>query len=84
MTKQLEKNPIIELYGEGADLEAIIILNELRKESNFEFDPEYIKGGISFLHINCQKVLDGELDKRSLKKLMTKSFGEAAICKFNG
>lgn len=79
----MEKLALEKLYGESVYEEINEIVKELRVESNFEFDLEYIRTGCAFTNINAEKILNENKAKPELKSLVTQSFGEAAIFKFN-
>ena len=75
--------PLVNLYGEDA-LELVEKeINNLAKNSNFKFDNEYLRLGISFMNIHAMSILEGKEKKVSLSDLVRQSFGEAAIAKFN-
>lgn len=76
-------NPLVLLYGENAFDMVLKKIESLKQNSNFMFDGDYVKTAISFMIIDIQKIVDGEKPECSLDNLVNKSFGEAAIYKFN-
>jgi len=56
-------------------------ITELAKNSNIPFDPKYVDLGLSFLAINAQSI--DVKNPPELKSLVSQSFGEAAIYKYN-
>lgn len=79
----MEKNQLKRIYGETALEDALKEIKQLAEHSNFTFDKEYIEVGIGFTLMHAAEILEGRENKCSLKALITKSFGEAAIYKFN-
>lgn len=77
------ENPLLKVYGEDAVNLAQHEIKELAKNSNIPFDTPYIKLGISFLMLKCESISSGEKPKSSLTSLVSESFGEAAIYKYN-
>lgn len=78
------KNQLIELYGEDAIDLALVEIKELAKNSNISFlDKKYLELGIGFIMINAAEILEGKKKECSLKSLVSESFGEAAIYKYN-
>lgn len=77
-----EQHPLITLYGEEVFDLAYEKIQDLARNSNFTFDGEYVKLGTSFVQIKAQEIVDGKKKKRSLDDLVSESFGEAAIYKF--
>lgn len=78
-----ENHPLIKLYGNNV---VDLVLEEIRylaDNSNFTFDKKYIDVGISFINIKAQNIIDGKEKPCSLKSLVSSSFGEAAIYKYN-
>jgi hypothetical protein len=83
---KLEKeyqNQLVTLYGEnGFDL-AYEEIKKLQLNSNIPFDTEYVKLGISFMMIKSNQILENKKARCSLASLVSESFGEAAIYKYN-
>lgn len=77
------QHPLITLYGSDALEQAQLEILTLKNESNIPFDKEYISLGIGFLNIKSKAIVDDNTLKPSLKALITSSFGEAAIYKYN-
>ena len=74
---------LISLYGEDALNLVLKEIQELRSKSNIPFDTEYVKAGLSFLRIKAEEINQGTKQKCSLRVLVSESFGEAAIYKYN-
>lgn len=77
------KNPLLIVYGESAPNEVLELIKELKSNSNIPFDSAYIKLGIGFLMIKANEIVQDKKSKISLKVLVSESFGEAAIYKYN-
>lgn len=79
-----QTHPLIALYGENALDSATTYIEELRTNSNFYFDAEYMKTGISFMMLKANEMLEGRRKHKDigLKDLVSEAFGEAAIYKF--
>lgn len=77
-------HPLIALYGENALDLATTHIEDLRANSNFYFDAEYMKTGIGFMMIKATEMLEGKRKHKDigLKDLVSEAFGEAAIYKF--
>ncbi|MNB86392.1 hypothetical protein D3C75_333350 [compost metagenome] len=69
------------VYGEDYVAQIKQEIVELAKNSNIPFDKKYIDLGLSFVAINAESI-DTEKPP-SLKSLVSQSFGEAAIYKYN-
>lgn len=74
---------LVELYGKDAVKLTTKEIKELELNSNIPFDKPYIAAGIEFLGIYVLKMTQGTEPKSTLKALVSKSFGEAAIYKYN-
>ncbi|MFC8685974.1 hypothetical protein [Brevibacillus porteri] len=74
---------LISLYGEDALDLVLKEIQDLRSNSNIPFDSEYVKVALSFLGIKAEEIIQGTKQKRSLRSLVSESFGEAAIYKYN-
>jgi hypothetical protein len=74
---------LISLYGEDALSLVLKEIQELKNNSNIPFDTEYVKIGLSFLGIKAEEIAQGTKQKRSIRALVSESFGEAAIYKYN-
>lgn len=77
-----EQHPLITLYGEEVFDLAYEKIKDLAENSNFVFDGDYVELGTSFVQIKAQEIVDGKKNKCSLDDLVSESFGEAAIYKF--
>lgn len=78
-----QKNPLIAVYGENALDLAFNEIQELKRNSNISFDSEYVKVGISFMMLKASDILEAKKSRVKLSILVSESFGEAAICKYN-
>lgn len=78
-----ETIPLVKLYGENAVQLATQEIERLKEGSNIPFDKEYVRLGSSFMNINATEILEGKKKHCSLRALASKSFGEAAICRYN-
>lgn len=76
-------NPLIGLYGDEALDLVITEIKKLASNSNVPFDKKYTDLGISFLSIKVNEIVSGKKEKITLQKLVSESFGEAAIYKYN-
>ncbi|ATF13590.1 hypothetical protein A616_16870 [Brevibacillus brevis X23] len=74
---------LISLYGEDALDLVLKEIQELKNNSNIPFDTEYVIIGLSFLGIKAEEIAQGTKQKRSIRALVSESFGEAAIYKYN-
>ena len=83
MTTNELTNPLIKLYGVDALNLALIEISDLRKNSNIPFDEKYVDLGIEFLMLKSKEIIDGNKSECSLHSLISESFGEAAIYKYN-
>jgi hypothetical protein len=77
------KTPLVQVYGDNAEELSKEAIRELSKNSNIPFDAKYVELGISFLMLKCDQILKGEKTKSELVSLISESFGEAAIYKYN-
>lgn len=82
MSEFREVAPIVEVYGENAIDLALEEIKNLEFCSNFPFTGDYVKLGISFLNHKALEIIEGKKRKCSLESLISESFGEAAIYKF--
>lgn len=78
-----EVNPLINLYGDDAFDLTLKEIKELAANSNIPFDEKYLDLGISFIMINANEIIKEEKEKCNLRSLVSQSFGEAAIYKYN-
>jgi hypothetical protein len=78
-----DKNPLVEVYGENAIELVLEEIKKLKSNSNIPFDAEYVKLGISFMALKSNEILENKKAHCSLASLVSESFGEAAICKYN-
>jgi len=79
---ETQKN-LIAIYGDNVFEDILKIINELKSNSNIQFDKKYIGLGLSFCAMKAKEIIDGKKKKCSLHALVSESFGEAAIYKFN-
>lgn len=82
MSEFREIAPIVEVYGENAINLALEKIKKLEFGSNFPFTGDYVHLGISFLNWKAVEIIEGKKHKCSLESLVSESFGEAAIYKF--
>lgn len=78
-----EKHFLEVLYGDNVFNDILDEVEKLKENSNISFDNDYIKLGCDFVQLNAKELLDNGKPKLKLKTLISKSFGEAAICKYN-
>lgn len=81
MEEQL--TPLQQVYGEDVHDEATSEIMTLKANSNIPFDNKYVTTGISFMNHKCSDILEGKREKPSLKDLVSSSFSEAAVLKYN-
>jgi hypothetical protein len=79
----VENNPLIKIYGDGAFDLVLKEVKQLAMNSNILFDKKYVDLGISFLMIKANEVVEGKKIKSNLQSLVSESFGEAAMYKYN-
>jgi len=77
------QNPLIKLYGLNAIESALQEIKKLKDNSNIPFDKKYVKLGISFIMIKANEIVEENKKIPSLRGLVSESFGEAAIYKYN-
>lgn len=75
--------PIVKVYGENAIDLVFEEIQKLKLNSNIPFDSDYVNLGISFMTIKANQILEKEKSHCSLASLVSESFGEAAIYKYN-
>ena len=80
--KEIEKN-LISIYGDNVFEEIFNEVKYLKKYSNISFDPKYIRLSLSFCAIKAEQIINGEKGKCNLRSLVSESFGEAAMYKYN-
>jgi hypothetical protein len=78
-----EQNPLIKLYGLDALDLASDEIKELNKNSNIPFDKELLQLGTSFILLKATEIIEGKKSNTSLKLLVSESFGEASIYRYN-
>jgi hypothetical protein len=76
-------NPLIVLYGSDALTLTSNEIKVLAVNSNIPFDKPYVDLGISFLMIKASEIVEAKKPSCPLKSLVSESFGEAAIYKYN-
>jgi hypothetical protein len=77
-------NHLPDLYGQDYAVQVQKDVLQLSKDSNIPFDMKYVQLGIGFLVIKANELYDKKPAKMpTLKQLITDSFGEAAIYKYN-
>jgi HD-GYP domain-containing protein (c-di-GMP phosphodiesterase class II) len=69
------------VYGPDYQEQIKQAITELAKDSNIPFDNKYVELGLYFLGINAQSI--DVKNPPELKSLVSQSFGEAAIYKYN-
>ena len=79
---ETQKN-LIAIYGDNVFEDIFNEIKELKKNSNIPFDQKYIGLSLSFCAIKAEQIINGEKKKCNLRALVSESFGEAAIYKFN-
>ena len=79
---ETEKN-LIAIYGDNVLKEMLNEIKELKEYSNIPFDQKYIKLSLSFCTMKVEQIINGEKEKCSLRSLVSESFGEAAMYKYN-
>ena len=79
---EIEKN-LISIYGENVFIDISNEIKELKNNSNIIFDKKYIELSLSFCVMKTEQIINGEKKKCSLRALLSESFGEAAIYKYN-
>lgn len=83
MSTESPEQYLISLYGEGAIDMVLKEIQDLKSNSNIPFDSAYVRLGLSFLGIKAKEIVQGSKKQRSLRSLVSESFGEAAIYKYN-
>lgn len=78
-----EENSLIILYGENGINLTLAEIKELAENSNIPFDNKYLELGISFLMLKADDIIKEGKKIPALKGLVSESFGEAAIYKYN-
>jgi len=79
---EIEKH-LISIYGENVFEEIFNEVKYLKKYSNISFDQKYIRLSLSFCAIKAEQIINGDKKKCSLRSLVSESFGEAAMYKYN-
>ena len=79
---ETQKN-LITIYGDNVFEDILKEINELKNNSNIPFDQKYIRLSLSFCAIKAEQIINGKKKKCNLRELVSESFGEAAIYKFN-
>jgi len=77
------ENHLVSIYGENVFKNVLNEIKELNDNSNIPFDKKYVQLGLSFCAIKAEQIINGEKKKCSLRALVSESFGEAAIYKYN-
>jgi hypothetical protein len=77
------ENHLISIYGDDVFENILNEIKELKNNSNIPFDNEYIRLSLSFCAIKAEQIINGEKKKCSLRALVSESFGEAAMYKYN-
>jgi len=80
--KEVE-NYLVSIYGENVFKNILDMIKELKDYSNIPFDEKYIRLSLSFCAIKTEQIINNEKEKCSLKALVSESFGEAAMYKYN-
>jgi len=74
---------LVSLYGDNVFNDIFNEIKELKKNSNIPFDQKYIGLSLYFCGMKAKEIINGEKKKCSLRALVSESFGEAAIYKYN-
>ena len=82
MINELEKH-LVSIYGENAFKDMLNKINDMKEYSNIPFDQKYVRLGLSFCAIKAEQIINGKKEKCSLQTLVSESFGEAAMYKYN-
>jgi len=77
------ENHLISIYGENVFEDIFNEIKELKNNSNIPFDEKYVHLSLSFCIIKAEQIINGEKEKCSLRALVSESFGEAAMYKYN-
>ena len=83
MVKSETEKHLVSIYGENIFEDVLNEIKELKDNSNIPFDKKYIQLGLSFCAIKAEQIINGEKEKCSLRSLVSESFGEAAMYKYN-
>jgi hypothetical protein len=78
-----KENHLISIYGNNVFKDILNEIKELKNNSNIPFDEKYIHLSLSFCAIKAEQIINGEKKKCSLHSLVSESFGEAAMYKYN-
>lgn len=79
----MEPQALIQIYGNNAFELISTEIQKLALNSNIPFDMKYVELGVSFMHIKADQILEGKKTKPTIALLVSESFGEAAIYKYN-
>ncbi len=79
---EIEKH-LVSIYGANVFEGIFNEIKELKNNSNIPFDEKYVRLGLSFCSIKAEQIINGEKKKCSLRALVSESFGEAAMYKYN-
>jgi len=74
---------LIAIYGDNVLEDILNEIKKLKEYSNIPFDQKYIRLSLSFCAIKVEQIINGEKKKCSLRSLVSESFGEAAMYKYN-
>jgi hypothetical protein len=74
---------LISIYGENVFEDILNEIKILNNNSNIPFDNKYVKLSLSFCAIKAEQIINSEKEKCSLRALVSESFGEAAMYKYN-
>lgn len=83
MSEKENNPPVVEVYGENAIDLVLEEIQKLKLNSNISFDNEYVNLGIAFITLKCNEILENKKSKCSLTSLVSESFGEVTIYKYN-
>jgi len=78
-----KENNLIYLYGKNVFKDIFNEIKELKNNSNIPFDEKYLNLSLSFFNIKVEQIINGEKEKCSLRALVSESFGEATMYKYN-
>lgn len=79
---EIEKH-LVSIYGDNVFENILNEIKEMKNNSNIPFDDKYIRLSLSFCVIKSEQIINGEKEKCSLRALVSESFGEAAMYKYN-
>lgn len=78
------QNPLEVLYGSNALDLVVSEIAILKNDSNIPFDGKFVSLGIDFIKLNATSIVEGNKKSCTLKSLVSESFFEASVYKYNG